>query len=327
MKAMVMTAFGDPKVLEMQDLPDPTPGDHDLLIKVLATAVNPVDCKTRQAPRWGDRHPPMILGFDVCGEVVETGSDVQTFAVGDTVFASPNIIRDGANAEFVCVDARTAAIAPSSLTPAESAALPLASLTAWESLHEHGSLQADHTVLIHAGAGGVGHIAIQLAKAAGARVLTTAGYDDSIQLCTDLHADHVINYRSENVLDRVMELTDGKGCELVLDTVGGEVFNQSIACLRHFGSLVTIVPGVPGDTINDLFAKCASIHFEFMGCRTMNNIDLDGQADILKQVAAAADTGTLRPHISKTYSLDQLPEAHTQQESGRTRGKLSVTVG
>ena len=141
MKACVMTAFGGPEVLELQDRPEPEPGPEDLLIRVSAAGVNPVDCKTRQAPRWGDRHPPMILGFDVCGEIVACGNRVDRFAIGDRIYASPSLIRDGAYAELVCVDQRTAAKAPVTLSDPEAAALPLVTLTAWESLFLHADEQ------------------------------------------------------------------------------------------------------------------------------------------------------------------------------------------
>ena len=326
MNAMVMTDFGGPDVLTLQEWPDPQPGPKDLHLRVLAAAVNPVDCKTRQAPRWGDRKPPMILGFDVCGEVVAMGPEVTGFSMGDTVIASPSLIREGSYAEQVCVDFRTAAHASKTLSSEENSALPLVTLTAWESLVMHGDLSADDTVLIHAGAGGVGHIAIQLAKATGARVITTAGQPDSISLCEEVGADHIINYHEQDVTEAVMTITKGLGCNIVYDTVGGDVFNQSIDCLRHFGRLVTIVPGVPGDQINALFAKSASIHFEFMGCRLMNDLDPAEHGRILAKAIGLVESGQIRPHISHTYSLDEIPEAHKQQESQRTRGKLAISM-
>ena len=190
----------------------------------------------------------------------------------------------------------------------------------------HGNLSADDTVLIHAGAGGVGHIAIQLAKATGARVITTAGHPESIALCEKVGADDVINYQEQDVVETVMALTGGMGCNLAYDTVGGEVFNQSIECLRHFGRLVTIVPGVPGDNINALFSKSASIHFEFMGCRLMNDLNPSEHGRILSETIALVDSGKLTPHVSNTFSLEEIPAAHAQQESQRTRGKLAVTM-
>ena len=325
MKAMLMTAFGGPEVLRLSDVPEPIPEPGDLLIEVKASAVNPVDCKTRSAPRWGNRTPPMILGFDASGVVIGVGSEVEGFNEGDEVYASPALIRDGANAQQVCVDARTTARRPATLSHAESAALPLVTLTAHESLHAHGQIQAGDTVLIQAGGGGVGHVAIQLAKAAGARILTTASSEEAVALCQSLGAE-TINYRETDVLEAVLELTNGKGCEVVLDLVGGEVFNASIPCLAVGGRLVTIVPGVPGDAINQLFAKNGSIHFEFMGSATMNDDHPERQGEILREVARMVEAGTLHPTVAEIYTLEELPEAHRQQESQRTAGKLSIQV-
>jgi len=326
MKAMVMTAFGGPEVFTLQDIPKPEPGATDLLIEVRATALNPVDCKTRQAPRWGDRVPPMVLGFDVCGTVAAVGVDVVGFEVGDEIIASPSLVRDGANAEFVCVDYRTAAPKPVNVSALEAASLPLVSLTAWESLHEHGRMKAGETVLIQAGAGGVGHIAVQLAKQAGCKVITTIGKPDSEACVRNLYADVCIDYHKENVVERVLEETNGKGCDVVLDAVGGQVFTDCISCVAFGGRLVTIVPGVPGDNINALFKKSASLHFEFMGAKVMQDEKPEEQGEVLRRVSKLVDDGAIRPMVSQVFPLEALPEAHVQQESQRTVGKLVIQI-
>jgi len=326
MRAMVMKAFGGPDVLEIQDIPVPEPGPLDLLVQVHATAVNPVDCKTRSAPRWGDRAPPMVLGFDVSGTVVEVGREVKAFEVGNEVYASPSLLRDGANAEYVVIDARSAARIPATLKHEQAAALPLVSLTAWESLFSHGRIESGETVLIHAGAGGVGHIAIQLARQHGCRVITTAGHEGSLEMCRSLGAEVVINYKSENVIERVMDETQGEGCPMVFDTVGGPVFTECIELVALNGRLVTIVPGIPAENLNKLFGRNASLHFEFMGATQLNGRDPSHQGLILEKVARLVDAGSLRPVIENVWELEQLPEAHDRQETQRSVGKQVVRV-
>lgn len=330
MKAMAVTAFGGPEVLKGVEMDRPAAGRGDILIKVLAAGVNPVDCKTRGAPRWGNTEPPIVLGFDVCGTVAAVGDGVAGFSVGDRVLASPALSRPGAYAEFVAVDHRVVVKIPESVDEFEAAALPLVGLTAWESLFLHGGISegSKATVLIHAGAGGVGHIAIQLAKAAGCRVLTTAGREESKALCREVGADVVIDYKTENVAERVAEETGGKGCGVVLDTVGGEVFAASLGCVAAYGRVVTIVPGVPGDGINALFAKNASIHFEFMGAPQLLGIDaeIERQGETLRELARRVVAGALKPHVSKRWDFDGIAEAHRQQETGRTIGKQVVRI-
>lgn len=323
---MVMTDFGGPEVLQLQDVAIPVCGEQDLRLQVKATSVNPVDCKTRLAPRWGDRTPPMILGFDVSGVVLEVGSAVEGFSVGDEVMASPSLLRDGANAEQVCIDARSAALKPNSLTHEEAAALPLVSLTAWESVHHHGRIQAGESVLIHAAAGGVGHIALQLCKQAGCRALVTAGKPESIRLCESLGADVVIRYQDEDVSERVLAETDGQGCAMVFDTVGGQVFADSVGQVGLNGRLVTIVPGIPTDNLNTMFGKNASLHFEFMGSTLLQGRDPSHQGDILRTIAERVDAGALRPVVETVWEFEDLPKAHIRQETQRSVGKQIIRV-
>ena len=308
----------------------PEAGAGDILIKVLAAAINPVDCKTRMAPRWGNTEPPIVLGFDVCGTVAALGENVRGFSVGDRVLASPSLARPGSYAEFVAVDDRVVVKIADSVDVAEAAALPLVGLTAWESLFVHGGIKkgSKAAVLIHAGAGGVGHIAIQLAKESGCTVLTTAGREESKALCREVGADVVIDYREEDLVERVLGETGGRGCEVVLDTVGGKVFEGSLGCVAPYGKVVAIVPGVPGDGINALFAKNASIQFEFMGAPQLLGIDaeIERQGETLRELVVMLAAGTLKPHVSKVWEFGEIAEAHRQQESGRTLGKQVVAV-
>lgn len=326
MRAMTVTQYGEPDVLKLQDMPDPVHGDNDLLVEVISSAMNPVSCKLREAPRWGEKEFPFILGYDCSGIVRGMGSNVKGFNEGDEVYASPNLLRNGSDAEFVCVDFRSAAIKPKSIDHAHAAAMPLAFLTAWEALHNHGRIASGETVLIHAGAGGVGHFAIQIAKAAGCRVITTASRDETITLCKDVGADDVINHREHDVIGRVKEITEGKKCSVVFDTVGGDVFTQSIKCVGFYGRLVTIVPGVDTSGLNSLFAKSASCHFEYMGLPTMFDVDPERQGATLAKAADLVDAGVIKPHIGARFPLEALAEAHRLQQSGKAIGKIVIDV-
>jgi NADPH2:quinone reductase len=211
MRAIVLREHGGPEVLRLDELPMPTPGTHQLLVEVHATSVNPVDAKVRRGG-GAPRAFPLVLGFDASGVVRSCGPQVEGWNVGDTVFGCPNLFGPGANAEYVLLDARAAAKKPSTIDHPTSACLPLVSLTAWEALHERAHIQPGQTVLIHAGAGGVGHVAIQLARLHGCRVITTAGRDESIAFCRDLlGADEVIDYRTTDFVARCRDLTRGRG--------------------------------------------------------------------------------------------------------------------
>lgn len=325
MQAMVAKEYGSADVFEMREVEDPRPGPLDVLIEVHATALNPVDTKIRQG-YIAAATPPMVLGYDVSGVVVAVGEKVERFAEGDEVYASPALVRQGANAELVAVDSRTIAYKPGNVSHGEAAAIPLTTITAWEALHQHARLHTGETILIHAGAGGVGHVAIQLAKLHGSRVITTASRSESIDFCRMLGADAVINYEKENVVEHVMELTEGKGCPVVFDTVGGDVFMQSMDCLAVHGRLVTIVQPKEDASITKLFRKDASIHLEFMGAPTMHGTRPSSQGGILKTVSELVEADRLKPHIHKTYKLADLAEAHRQQETRHTTGKLVVEV-
>lgn len=326
MKAIGIESHGGREQLKPLDLPKPTPGENDLLVEVHASAVNPVDFKIRRGYIGKDTLKPRVLGYDVSGVVVEVGANVEGFKPGDAVYASPSLVRQGANAEYVLVDYRTAGPKPDNLDHVHAAALPLVTLTAWESLHDHARLHTDETVLIHAGGGGVGHIAVQLAKLHGSRVITTASSDESIALCRKLGADVVINYREEGVVERVKEETGGELCPVVLDTVGGEVFKQSLDCVAVDGRLVTIV-GAPRDAdLDKLKPKSASVHFEFMGASTMWGVRPERQGQTLRTVTEMVEAGKLTPHVGHVFPLDDLAKAHEQQESGHTTGKIVVTV-
>lgn len=326
MKAMTIPATGEPAVLTLADVEKPTPGDHELLIEVHAAGLNPVDVKIRDGRFRAPLNFPVTPGFDVSGRVAAIGSQVTKFRPGDAVFASPPLFKPGAHAEYVVVDERVAARKPACLSHVEAAAVPLALLTAWELLYDMADLQEGQTVLIHAAAGGVGHLAVQLAHARGCVVLGTASSDDSFALLDTLQLDHVINYKTEDVHDRVMQITGERGCDAVFDLVGAEVFKSSIKLVAVRGQLGTIV-GIPADAeLTPLFLKSASLHSEFMGATALAGDIAAHQGPILKQAAAMIEAGTLQPHVSKIFPLENLAAAHELQATGTVTGKLVIQV-
>jgi NADPH2:quinone reductase len=270
---------------------------------------------------------PIILGHDVSGVVRACGPEVQRWSEGDLVFGCPHLFGPGANAEFALLDARAAARKPTTVDHPTAASLPLVGLTAWEALHDRARIQPGQTVLIHAGAGGVGHVAVQLARLHGCRVLTTAGRPESIAFCREvLGADEVIDYTAVDFVARVRELSGGRGLDVVLDTVGEGTFRRSIECVAPGGQLVTILASTPGDRAPLLLYRSITVHYEFMGARVAYDVDPGHQGAILTSLARLVDRGLLRPHVSARFPLEQVGDAHRQVETGRTIGKIAILV-
>lgn len=326
MRTMIVPQFGPPSVLAPADRPEPACGPGDLLLRVHASAVNPVDTKVRSGKFRAPRSLPLIPGYDVCGTIERVGSDVTGFKVGDAVYAFCNIFRDGSAAELVAVDARAAALKPGSLDAAHAAAVPLVLVTAWEALHTKLRLAPGETVLVQAGAGGVGHVAIQLAKLHGCTVYATASRDDSKQLCADLGADAVIDYKREDLAERARSLTNGKGVDVALDCAGGPSFAAALACVGPEGRIATIV-GVPVETdLSPLFLRNGSLHTVFIGAPYMHGVSTDRYGTMLTEAAKLLDAGKLRIRVSHTLPLAELAHAHELQETGHTLGKIAITV-
>jgi NADPH2:quinone reductase len=326
MRAIVMHSFGGPEVLTLEERPEPQLRDTDVLVAVHASSVNPVDTKVR-ANASAARKLPLILGYDVSGVVIRCGARVTQWRPGDEIFAAPNLFRDGADAEYVALDARSAARKPTSVDHVAAASLPLVSQTAWEALHLRARIEPGQTVLIHAGAGGVGHVAVQLAKLHGCRVITTAGRAESLAFCREvLQAHEVIDYSRTDFAQRTLELTDGRGVPVVLDTVGGEVFGKSLDCAAVNAQIVTILGSNTGERSRGLLHRNVTIHYEFMGIPTAHEIEPERPGRILSGIARLVDAGLLRPHVSLRVPLEELAAAHRQVESGRTIGKVAVVV-
>ncbi|MBS1214492.1 MAG: alcohol dehydrogenase, zinc-containing, partial [Proteobacteria bacterium] len=266
MKAILMTQPGSPDVLQLAEIPEPAlTAPEQIKVRLRAAGINPIDTKLRKRGVFFPDALPAVLGCDGAGEVVETGSEVSRFKVGDRVwFCNGGLGADQGNyAEFTVLDQRWAAPIPASLSFEQAAAAPLVLITAWGALYDRARLIAGQTVLVHAGAGGVGHVAIQLAKLRGARVLATVGSPEKAALARQWGADEAIEYRGRDFVEAVNELTEGLGADVVLDTVGPEVFMKSLECTAHFGDIVTLLD-LPETSVTEARMRNLRIGFELM---------------------------------------------------------------
>ena len=328
MRAAQFDRYGPPEVLTVRDVSPPTVGPDDVLIDVHAASINPVDCKIRAG---GLRGPvrlalPWTTGLDVSGVVAAVGDRVSGFAIGDEVYASPNVSRPGTCAEQVVVTASEVARKPANTSHVEAATLPLVGLTAWACLQPH--VQPGHRVLILAGSGGVGSFAIQLAKHLGAEVHTTCSPRNH-QLVRDLGADAVIDYRTQRFEDVHDDL------DLVLDALGGDERDAAIRACRRGGVVPCIVSGMPGFTqaygpYLAMLAVVASTTRFFVkswaaGVKpSMVLRAADGGQ--LAQITALVEAGTIRPVVDRVFDLADVADAHRYLETGRARGKVAIRV-
>jgi NADPH:quinone reductase len=306
----------------------PQPLAADVLVKVRAVAVNPVDTKMRKM-QMQPLDAPRILGWDASGEVVAVGDDVSQFRVGDRVYYAGDITRPGCNATFQCVDARLIAHKPQRMSYEEAAAMPLTTLTAWEGF-ERMNLCEGKSLLILGAAGGVGSIAIQLAKCSGCHVIATASRAETRQWCLDLGADAVIDHHGDIPAQcAVLGLPQVDAIANFVDTDGyWDMMGQLIA---PYGEFFLIVEPKTALRLGDpLKAKCVSIHWEFMFARAkFQTPDMAHQGEILRQAAEWFDAGILRPTMTThlgDMSVETLREAHALLESGRSVGKIVMSV-
>ena len=330
MKAILMTAVGEPNTLKYSDIKEPELSlPTQIKVKLQAAGVNPVDTKIRRNGIFYDQPLPTVLGCDGAGIIVEIGADVSGFKIGDQVwFCNGGLGREQGNyAEYTVLDERWVSLSPHSFSAVEAAAGPLVLITAWGALFDRGNLQADQTVLIHAGAGGVGHVAIQLAKLKGARVITTVSSEKKAAFVKELGTDEVVIYDHNGFATSVNHLTDGKGADLVFDTVGAAVFKESIAATAHFGRLITLLD--PGElNLNEARMRNLLIGFELMLTPMLRDLGQarDKQIEILNQCAQWADQGLLKLHVSKLLPLSEAAFAHQLIEEGHTSGKIVLSI-
>ena len=304
MKAIQIHGYGGPEVLVYEDAPRPEPAAGEVLVKVYATSLNPVDRSTRAGHLQGmvNFTLPFIPGLDLAGVVEAVGEGVTTVAAGDAVYGYSNMMRQGAYAEYAVVSEGEIAPKPASVDFEMAASVPLAGLTAWQGLFGVGGLQAGQTVLIHGAGGGVGSFAVQLARAKGARVLGTAG-SDKLALLRDLGVAEAIDYTTTRFEDVARDI------DVVFDTVGGELTERSFAVLKPGGIYVT-----PAGQPDPEVAAGRGVHASFMLVQA-------NPADLI-EIASLINAGTVKPVVSTVLPLAEARRAHELLEAGHLRGKI-----
>src|SRR6058998_3587773 len=311
MKAIRIHNYGGPKVLHYEDAPRPKPQAGEVLVRVHAAGVNPIDWKVREGEMkdfWAHKFP-LILGWDLSGVVEELGPDPAAagrFKIGDEVYSLPDPTRNGAYADYIVVRESELALKPNSLHHIRAAAVPLAALTAWQSLFDTAQLQPGQRLLIHAGSGGVGHFAVQLAKWKGAYVFATASTKNQ-DLLRELGVDEPIDYtqqRFENV---------ARNIDIVLDTLGGETQERSWSVLEKGGVLVSLVQPPSEEKAKELGVRAALLGAQPSG-------------EQLGEIAKIIDSGKLAPIIDRILPFSEARRAHELSQSGHTHGKITMRV-
>lgn len=328
MKAMIVNQYGGSDVFEATDVEAPVIKPGHVIVNVAATSVNTVDTMIRQMGKDLPLSPdlPAILGMDFAGTVTQVADDVTGFAIGDEVYGCAGGLADlqGTLAEQMLADARLIAHKPRSLSMREAAALPLVGITAYEGLTRAG-IQSGQSVLVHGGAGGVGHVALQLAKAMGADVFATGSSDEQLQLIEKLGATG-INYRTEGVAEYVEKYTQGVGFDLVFDSVGATNMLNSFEAAKLNGQVASTVSLVELDLSTAHF-KGLSVHVVFMLIPMLHNVGREVHGKILASIADIVDAGKLTPVVDEqVFSLEQVGAAHDKLSSGNATGKVVVSV-
>src|SRR5687767_10542638 len=308
MTAVRIHEFGGREVLKVEQAPRPMPGEGELLVRVYAASVNPVDWKIRKsgARGWLDVKTPYVPGFDVSGVVESVGAGVTRFKSGDAVYAMLDLKRGGAYAEYAVVKESEAATKPAKASHVEAAGVPLAALTAWQALFDTAGLKEGQTVLVHAGAGGVGTLAVQLAKWKGARVIATASKENH-DFLKQLGVDEAIDYKTQKFHELV------KDVDVVLDSVGGQTTTDSFKVLKKGSGVLVSIVGDPSPLRGEAPVRAVGILVK-------------PDAEQLAQIARLIDEGHVKPIVSHEFPLKDVAKAHEQSETGHTRGKIVLRV-
>lgn len=326
-----MTASGAPDVLQLRDVPAPElKHPTDVLVRLKAAGVNPIDTKLRQRGTFFPDQMPAILGCDGAGVVEAVGSAVRQFRVGEAVYFCNGGLgaASGCYAEMTVVDERFLSHKPNSLSFEQAAAVPLVTITAWEALYDRGRLESKQPVLVQAGAGGVGHVAIQLAKLSGALVITTVSSDEKAALAQQYGADRAILYPQTDVVQAVNDWTDGEGVALGFDTLGGKILSQTIAATRLYGDVVTLLAPTADTDWKTARDRNLRVSFELMLTPMLQGRvpEQQAQAAILKNCAQLIDQEKLSIHVSHVLPLADAAEAHRLLEKGSLTGKIVLTM-
>ncbi|MEU5093630.1 zinc-dependent alcohol dehydrogenase family protein [Streptomyces sp. NPDC020996] len=327
MRAVILHEFGTPLVLGEIDKPAPGPGQA--LVRVGASGVNPLDTKIRAGKAAHARRTlPAVLGLDLAGVVEEVGPGVHGFAPGDEVFGMTGGVGavQGSLAEYAAVDARLIARKPAALTLREAAALPLVFITAWEGLVDRARVHAGQKVLVHGGAGGIGHVAVQIARARGAEVFATAS--PARREVVERLGATPIDYTSSSVDEYVAKYTGGEGFDVVFDTVGGSVLDDSFAAVRTYTGHVVSALGWGTHSIAPLSFRGATYSGVFTLLPLLTGHGREHHGEIMGEAAALADAGALRPLLDpRHFTLADVADAHAAVESGTAQGKIVIDVG
>jgi len=336
MRAMMIDKAGEAALLHLaeQDKPCIREANH-VLVQVFAAGVNPIDTKLRANGMFLPDAYPTVLGCDGAGVVEAVGDDVTEFSAGDPVYYCYGGLgqkyagqSQGNYAEYMVVPEEYLAAKPESLGYLQAAAAPLVLITAWEALFDRAGLQSGQKVFVHAGAGGVGHVAIQLAKIAGCEVATTVSSDEKAGFVRQLGADKVIDYKKEDVAKALLDWSDGNGVDVAFDTVGGEAFKQLIPAMAHYSDLVSILQ-LPDDVDwKALRLKNVRVSQELMLTPMLSGLKQGAEhhAAILEQCAQLIDAEQLTVHITKTLPLEDAGQAHLLIEEGHMQGKIVLAI-
>jgi NADPH2:quinone reductase len=326
MQALVLTRYNGP--LELTGLPRPAPAAGQVLVRIAASGLNPLDTKIRAGAAAHARHPlPLVLGIDMAGVVEEVGAGVTAFKAGDEVYGMTGGVGgiQGSLAHYAAVDAALLAKKPTNLSMREAAALPLAFITAYAGIVDRARLRADQTVLVQGGAGGVGFIAVQLARALGATVAATASARD-LDLVAQAGATPV-DHRAQTVEQYVAALTDGEGFDLVVDTVGGATLDASFGAVKHFGQVVSAL-GWGTHALAPLSFREATYSGVFTLYPLLTGKYRAHHGDMLREATRLAEAGKLAPRLDpRRFDLQSAESAYEAITSGAARGKVVVDIG
>ncbi len=332
MRAVLMTAVGGPEVLQVAEVPEPELiGERDVKVRLRAAGINPVDYKLRSGGTIGGSLPA-VLGIDGAGVVAGTGSAVTRFKEGDAVYFVDGGYgpTPGTYQEVKIVDERLLARKPERLSFVEAAAAPLVTITAWEALRGRARVEQDQRVLVQAGAGGVGHMSVQIARLAGARVATTVSPGPKTELASSLGAELCIDYTREDVAAKLRGWTGMDGADVVHDTVGGQTFTACFSLVRPYGDLVSNVESPWRDeAIRAMHDRNLRVSFTWMPAPQVFGWqqNRERQRGILEQAAAHFDAGELRVQVGATFPLAQAADAHRALEAGKVLGKAVLKMG
>ena len=332
MKAILMNAPGEPEALQLSELPIPAlPGANYLRVQLKAAGINPIDTKIRKTAMFHPDKLPAILGCDGAGIVESVGDAVTRFKTGDEVyFCNGGLGEEPGNyAQFTTIHEEYAALKPKTLSMSDAAAVPLALITAWEALIDRVGLSQGQSVLIHGAAGGVGHIAVQLAKSLGAKVIATVSNKEKAAFAKTLGADLVINYTQADVTQLTLNWTNNLGVDAVFDTVGSETFCNSFTAAKVYGKIVTLLqPSCDADQLKIARLRNQSIIYELMLTPSLLKMHEArcAQRKILEAGASLIDAGKLTIKTSFTFPLIEAAKAHRQIEEGHTTGKIVLLI-